>query len=73
VVKLRRGESMSAADLVDARWHKSSFSSGGGDTNCVEVTFAGPVAAFRDSKNTAGPVLLFPAAALSALLAATRH
>lgn len=62
---------MSAADLFDARWRKSSFSSGGGDTNCVEVAFAGPVAAFRDSKNAAGPVLLIPAAALSALLAAT--
>lgn len=64
---------MSTVDLAGVRWRRSTFSSGSGDTNCVEVAFAGPVAAFRDSKNAAGPVLLLPAAALDALLAATRQ
>lgn len=66
---------MSTVDLAGAWWRKSSFSGGdgGGNDNCVEVAFSGPVAAFRDSKNAAGPVLLLPAAALSALLAATRR
>lgn len=54
------------------RWRRSSFSSGSGDTNCVEVAFAGDATALRDSKNAAGPVLALPAAAWQALLAATR-
>lgn len=62
---------MSAVDLTGARWRKSSFSGGegGGGDSCVEVAFAGSAAALRDSKNTAGPVLVLPAAALTALLA----
>jgi Domain of unknown function (DUF397) len=45
-------------DLSRARWRKSSFSGGGG-SNCVEVTDAGQVIAVRDSKDALGPVLVF--------------
>jgi uncharacterized protein DUF397 len=60
---------MSTVDLSGARWRKSSFSSGGGDTNCVEIVLVEPVAAVRDSKNPAGPVLVLPARALTGLIA----
>lgn len=45
-------------DLSRARWRKSSFSGGGG-SNCVEVTGAGQAIAVRDSKDAVGPVLVF--------------
>jgi uncharacterized protein DUF397 len=46
-------------DLSHARWRKSSFSGGGG-SNCVEVTDAGHTIVVRDSKDAlAGPVLVF--------------
>lgn len=61
---------MRALDLSAARWCKSSRSS---DSNtCVEVAFAGPAAALRDSKNTDGPVLTIPATALASLLTTVR-
>jgi len=64
---------MSTVDFTDVRWRRSSFSGGsGGDENCVEVALAGPAAALRDSKNTAGPILAVPATAWHALLTATR-
>jgi hypothetical protein len=60
-------------DLTALRWRKSSFSGGegGGNDNCVEVAFAGPATAVRDSKNANGPVLVLPASTWSALLATT--
>lgn len=52
---------MSTVDLVGARWRKSSFSNGEAGSECVEVAFAGPATALRDSKNPEGPVLVVPA------------
>lgn len=45
-------------DLSGARWRKSSFSGGGG-SNCVEVTGAGQAIVVRDSKDALGLVLVF--------------
>ncbi|MGA5560252.1 DUF397 domain-containing protein [Streptomyces platensis] len=55
-------------NLAAIAWRKSSYSNGG-DANCVEVSdrFPGAVPV-RDSKNPAGGVLLFPAAAWSAFI-----
>lgn len=44
-------------------WRKSSFSDGNINTACVEIAFGTELAAVRDSKNTAGPTLAFPASA----------
>ncbi|MEN8655722.1 DUF397 domain-containing protein [Streptomyces sp. 21So2-11] len=46
-----------AAELSDANWIKSSFSSGG--DNCVEVAVVVGATAVRDSKVPQGPVLTF--------------
>lgn len=43
-------------------WRKSSYSGDGNNGNCVEVAFAGPEVAVRDSKNTEAR-LAFPAEA----------
>ena len=48
-------------DLEHAHWRKST-SSGPFTDNCVEVAFIGDAIAVRDSKNPAGPVLLFTTA-----------
>ncbi|MEU9079641.1 DUF397 domain-containing protein [Kitasatospora sp. NPDC048538] len=57
------------ADLTPARWVKSSYSQNGG--NCVEVASHLPgVMPVRDSKDPEGPVLLFPADAWRAFVAA---
>ncbi len=46
------------ADLSTARWFKSSRS--GGSQECVEVAFLdGGMVGVRDSKDTAGPALVF--------------
>jgi hypothetical protein len=65
---------VSIVDFHGARWRKSSFSGGegGGNDNCVEITFADSVTALRDSKNAAGPVLVVPASAWNALRGAAR-
>ncbi|MFG2284596.1 DUF397 domain-containing protein [Streptomyces sp. NPDC048595] len=55
-------------DLARAVWRKSSYSDGG-EHNCVEVADGlAPTVPVRDSKNPAGPVLLFPAGAWSAFI-----
>ncbi len=57
---------MSTVDLV---WRKSSFSGGSGsdNDNCVEVALVGAAAALRDSKNSAGPVLVLSGPAWAGL------
>jgi len=56
-------------DLTGAVWRKSSRSSNQG--NCVEVAALANLAktAVRDSKNTSGPALVFPAATWATFLA----
>lgn len=54
-------------DLARAAWRKSSYSGGSG--NCVEIADNLPGAvAVRDSKNPAGPALIFPPGAWSAFI-----
>ncbi|MFD4278063.1 DUF397 domain-containing protein [Streptomyces cyaneofuscatus] len=56
------------------QWVKSSYSDNGG--TCVEwapgTATATGIVPVRDSKNTAGPVLAFPAAAFSSFVAGVR-
>ncbi|MGW8379945.1 DUF397 domain-containing protein [Streptomyces sp. ODS28] len=59
----------SKSDLSQPHWRKSSYSGGQGG-ECLEVIRAGARIAVRDSKNTQGPVLAFPAAAFGAFAAA---
>jgi hypothetical protein len=47
-------------------WRKSSHSNGQAD--CVEVARTQESVAVRDSKNTSGPVLTFPASRWAAFL-----
>jgi hypothetical protein len=58
-------------DLTHADWRKSSHSSNGG--NCVDVARNLPgVVAVRDSKDTGGPALVFPAEAWRAFVSGLR-
>ncbi|XVS64570.1 DUF397 domain-containing protein [Actinosynnema sp. CA-299493] len=52
---------MSTGDLSGVTWRKSSRSNGASNANCVEVAFAEPVVAVRDSKNPDAATLVFPA------------
>jgi Domain of unknown function (DUF397) len=45
-------------DLSGATWKKSSYS--GANGSCVEVADLGEHVAVRDSKDKAGPALIFP-------------
>lgn len=55
---------MAKIDLSRAQWMKSSHSGGGQD--CVEVARVPGVVAVRDSKDPAGPALVFAPAAWQA-------
>lgn len=57
-------------DLTGARWSKSRRSSAQG--NCVEVAFVGDVVAVRDSKDPAGPALVFTRAEWAAFTGGVR-
>lgn len=47
-----------STDLANVRWFKSSYSSGGQE--CVEIAFFGRgQVGVRDSKDPAGPALVF--------------
>lgn len=61
------GQCVEVASL-DVDWRKSSYSGANGG-NCVEVADLAPVVGVRDSKNPAGPALLFAPAAWAAFLA----
>ncbi|MEW2393923.1 DUF397 domain-containing protein [Streptomyces venezuelae] len=57
-------------DLSDARWRKSSYSSGDESDNCVEVADGVPgVVPVRDSKVPQGPALVIGAGAWTAFVA----
>ena len=65
-------------DLTGAVWRKSSFSSGDGGA-CVEVAVVpgaaesgGSVVALRDSKDPAGPALVFTPGEWQAFVAGVR-
>jgi Domain of unknown function (DUF397) len=64
-----RGIRVSIVDLAGLVWRKSSRSGGGSGNNCVEVAFAGPAVAVRDSKNAEASALVIPAAHWRAFLA----
>ncbi|WP_054049563.1 DUF397 domain-containing protein [Alloactinosynnema sp. L-07] len=51
-----------------AVWRKSSHSGGGGNDDCVEVAVTELAIGVRDSKNSSGPHLTFPAASWAAFL-----
>ncbi|MGW5140450.1 DUF397 domain-containing protein [Nocardia beijingensis] len=58
--------------LSDAKWFKSRHS--GADKACVEVTFlAGSGVCVRDSKNPAGPTLVFTPGDWDAFTAGIAH
>lgn len=59
-------------DLTTAVWRKSSYSEGG-DNDCVEVTDEYPgVVPVRDSKLSAGPVIVFGAGSWSSFVAGVK-
>ncbi|AVH25676.1 DUF397 domain-containing protein [Nocardia cyriacigeorgica] len=59
------------ADLSDARWFKSSYSSAGHD--CVEVAhLARGMVGVRDSKNPTGPAIVFSPSEWDAFLSGAR-
>ncbi|MCZ9327578.1 DUF397 domain-containing protein [Nocardia farcinica] len=58
-------------DLSNAKWFKSSYSGGGNDG--VEVAHLdGGMVGVRDSKNTAGPALVFTPSEWEAFLRGAR-
>jgi hypothetical protein len=59
------------ADRADARWFKSSFSSGNTD-NCVEVAFVDDAVAVRDSKDRDGGVHVYTTPEWRAFLAGVK-
>lgn len=60
-------------DLTGATWRKSSRSGGNGG-NCVEVADnLTEAVGVRDSKDKAGPALVFSPAAWSSFVAATKR
>ena len=58
-------------DLTGAAWQKSTRSSASGD--CVEVADLSDAFAVRDSKDPAGPVLLFTRSEWAAFIAGAKN
>lgn len=68
---MKEANTVSTVDLAGLSWRKSSRSTANGSNgNCVEVAFAGPVVAVRDSKNPGTGTVAVPATAFSAFLRA---
>jgi hypothetical protein len=61
---------MRELDLTRARWRKSSYS--GANGACVEVAGRPEAVAVRDSKDPAGPVLVFTRQAWAAFTESTK-
>jgi hypothetical protein len=59
-------------DLTNAKWRKSRRSNGNGGNNCVEVAFLDDGVAVRDSKDKAGPALIFTPGEWDAFLGGVR-
>lgn len=59
-------------DLTNAKWRKSRRSNGNGGNNCVEVAFVDDGVAVRDSKDKAGPALIFTGAEWDAFVGGVR-
>ncbi|HYQ66301.1 DUF397 domain-containing protein [Actinophytocola sp.] len=64
MTEIRNG--VSADDLPDTTWRKSSYSGAVG--NCVELGWSGARAAVRNSRDPHGPVLAVPAGSLLSLV-----
>lgn len=62
---------LSEADRAALVWHKALASTVNGQ--CVEVAAAAGIIAVRDSKDPAGPVLLYTPAEFSAFLEGARN
>ncbi|NKY89647.1 DUF397 domain-containing protein [Nocardia veterana] len=58
-------------DLSGAKWFKSSRS--GASKECVEVAFLEDAVGVRDSKNPAGPALIFSPSEWSAFTSGVQH
>jgi hypothetical protein len=58
-------------DHQDIRWVKSSYSGGSG-TECVEAARLSTRTAVRDSKQSEGPRISFPAAAWTGFVSALK-
>ena len=55
-----------------ARWRKSTHSGANDNSDCVEIDFAGPTAALRDSKNP-GQTLVVSVETFRAFVASARR
>ena len=63
---------MSISELYAGRWRKSSHSAVDND-DCVDVAVGDDVVAIRDSKDSVGPILMFPSATWSTFVAALKY
>ena len=63
---------MSISESYVGRWRKSSHSALEND-DCVDVAVGDDVVAIRDSKDSVGPILMFPSATWSTFVAALKY